>query len=722
MFSSFSVRNKILFSTLIIAVFSILIVGSVSFFFSKNSIHKAYSAQLISIREIKKNSVESYLNLIKKQILTLSEDEMIKNAAVQFNETFFNYPVIEDSLTVYRQANTNYYNNEFIPRLNANTNLNTEASNYIPHDRISQALQYQYISSNTNKTGEKDALLTANDGSPYSEVHAKYHPAIRKFLKEFGYYDIFIVDPIHGRIIYSVFKEIDYTTSLIDGPYSNTNFGRVFQAANAATEADIISLEDFEPYDPSYSAPASFIASPIFKNGVKIGVLIFQMPVDKLNEVMTGKGMWQKEGLQATGESYLIGHDSRMRSISRSLKESPEDYLAYLKNTNYDSDLLGKIQNTSTSILWQIVDFPQLYETISGITEKKNYLGKEVVSAYTKVNFEHLDWYLVAEIEKEEIFSPLQKLFWTILVITVILIFVAFFVANKSATLIVKPLTSIIRNLSDIALGHLRINEDISKENDLGQALSGMINKIKEVISKLQKASGVLAKEAAIMNKSLSVVANSSSSQAAALEEVSGSMEEMTGNVESSKMNANNAVNNNTSVRKDVNEMKDLVFNTEASMKTVSQKINLIDEIARQTNLLAINASIEAANAGVNGKGFAVIAQEVRKLAENIQSAAKEIVGTINTSLDSSIEVREKLELVFPQLESSFSQINEIETMLMELNSGTNQINSSVQGLNNSLQMNAQSTQQMSESSEKLKNSSYELDEIAAYFSTKDVE
>jgi methyl-accepting chemotaxis protein len=87
-------------------------------------------------------------------------------------------------------------------------------------------------------------------------------PATHKFLSEFGFYDIFIVDPDNGKIVYSVFKELDFATSLKTGPYANTGIGDAFKQALGASNVDQTFITDFADYLPSYNDPASFISSP----------------------------------------------------------------------------------------------------------------------------------------------------------------------------------------------------------------------------------------------------------------------------------------------------------------------------------------------------------------------------------------------------------------------------------------------------------------------------
>ena len=184
-------------------------------------------------------------------------------------------------------------------------------------DDDSLYLQSLYIKRNPNPLGEKDKLDYAPDSSEYSQLHKKYHPVVRSYLQKFGYYDIFLCDLQSGDIVYSVFKELDFTTSLKDGPYSTTNFGRAFQlAAEQGQSADDVFLVDYEPYTPSYEDAASFISTPIYDGDRKIGVAIFQMPIEKINGIME-----ERTGLGETGETYAVGKDFLMRNDSRFLDQ-----------------------------------------------------------------------------------------------------------------------------------------------------------------------------------------------------------------------------------------------------------------------------------------------------------------------------------------------------------------------------------------------------------------
>ena len=125
------------------------------------------------------------------------------------------------------------------------------------------------------------------------------------------------IDDETGEIIYSVFKETDYATSLITGAFSRSNIADAFQAARELKTLDAVKFTDFKYYEPSYGAPAAFVGSPIYEGNTRVGVLVFQLPVDRINEIMTGGQNWINDGLGNSGETYLVGPDGSMRSVSR---------------------------------------------------------------------------------------------------------------------------------------------------------------------------------------------------------------------------------------------------------------------------------------------------------------------------------------------------------------------------------------------------------------------
>ena len=148
-------------------------------------------------------------------------------------------------LEAIQRSVSGYYESEFIPKLNDNVSRELNVADYIPKEARTLIFQHDYISGNPHPTGSKSLLNETKDGSDYSKVHARYHPILRNFLEKFGYYDIFLIDAETGDMIYSVFKEVDFATNLLNGLYSATNFGKVVQEAAASTDRNFVKLDRF---------------------------------------------------------------------------------------------------------------------------------------------------------------------------------------------------------------------------------------------------------------------------------------------------------------------------------------------------------------------------------------------------------------------------------------------------------------------------------------------
>lgn len=369
--------------------------------------HQSRFDQLKSITSTKKRNVEYYFDIIRSQILTFSEDRMIIDAVKSFRDAFYKIgtAVPEDRLFRMKESIEEYYSAEFIPRLNDNLNQGSKAVEFMPTDPRAIELQYLYISNNTYPTGKKSMLDDAEDGSDYSRIHSLYHPVLRNFLEKFGYYDIFLLDASTGDMLYSVFKEVDFATSLVNGPYGATNFGNVVQKAMASADKNFVQLIDFEPYDPSYHAPASFIASPVYDGDKKIGIVVFQMPINKINQILTGNNKWREDGLGETGETFLVGYDYKLRSISRELIEDMDGHLLALKKLKYDESTIQQIKKMETNILLEEIKQDSITKALGGLTGtllEKSKTGFDVLCSFAPLEIPDVRWVIMSTMKEEE--------------------------------------------------------------------------------------------------------------------------------------------------------------------------------------------------------------------------------------------------------------------------------------------------------------------------------
>jgi hypothetical protein len=222
-----------------------------------------------------------------------------------------------------------------------------------------------------------------------------------------------LIDAATGTMLYSVFKEVDFATNLFDGLYANTNFGKVVQEARSSTDRNFVKLIDFASYDPSYYAPASFIASVVYDGDEKIGIIVFQMPINKINQILTGNNKWREDGLGESGETFIVGSDYKLRSNSRSVIENLEGHLSFLKEGNYNSAIIQKIKKMQTNILMEEVKTEGTKEALKGVAGtalEDNGYGEKVLSAYAPLNIPDVDWAIVSTMTDEEASLPIKSL------------------------------------------------------------------------------------------------------------------------------------------------------------------------------------------------------------------------------------------------------------------------------------------------------------------------
>jgi PAS domain S-box-containing protein len=471
------ISTKILAVAVGIAITTLLTSGLVASSMIRTAVEKQAFEKLTAVREMKAQQIEDYFRFIRQQILTFSEDRMTVDAMGEFREAFSRLeqgsPDTSKSKDEDIPSLVDYYENEFLPRLNDNLPEPAPLQTYWPVQTWSEssailALQDRYIASNPNPTGEKYLLSAADDGSDYSRVHQKYHPIIRDYLEKFGYYDIFLVDHETGHIVYSVFKEVDFATSLLTGPYKDTNFANVFKEAREAEDKSFVSLADFQPYVPSYNDQASFLASPIYDEaGIKAGVLVFQMPVDRINDVMTNKQAWQDVGLGKSGETYLVGDDFMLRSQSRFLIEDRDGYLDAIERSGVDAETIERISNLSNAIGLQPVDTlgsrAALERGDTGTMKFSDYRGVEVLSAFRPLQLEGLNWAIMSAIEETEAFEIFSSLRDRLLLVGSALLALSIYAAYFAALSLTRPLRSLHEAARKLTAG--KLDETIERQS-----------------------------------------------------------------------------------------------------------------------------------------------------------------------------------------------------------------------------------------------------------------
>jgi len=251
---------------------------------------------------------------------------------------------------------------------------------------------------------------------------------------------------------------------------------------------------------------------------------------------------------------------------------------------------------------------------------------------------------------------------------------------------------------------------------------------IARVIANVSESSAQIQAAASQTSGASQSLAAGSSEQAASLEEVSASLEEMAG---VTRRNAENAVKASELTRAaraaadggvgDMQAMSGAMHEIKASSDDIAKIIKTIDAIAFQTNILALNAAVEAARAGESGMGFAVVAEEVRSLAQRSAQAARETAGKIEGAIgktEQGVRISDKVERSLAEIVEKVREVDalvaEVAGASREQSQGVEQINHGVREMDRVVQSNAAAAEQSASASAELKNQAVSLNETVA--------
>ena len=427
----------------------------------------------------------------------------------------------------------------------------------------------------------------------------------------------------------------------------------------------------------------------------------------------------------------IIGIDISLENLQAYISKSSNIAAIYgadgIIAAHTDKERVGKaLKNTETDLVGENIE---MYTNAIFKGEKYNaaayseYMKQQLYISTVPFTVGKTEsaWTFATGVSISEAIANAAKVRNTIIIIGCLSVFIVILILFWITKSITKPILIGVNFAEQLASGDLKSELNISRNDEIGRlvlSLNDVAKRFRQIVENIVAGASNIALSSQQMNSSAQQLSVGANRQAASLEEITASMEQMVSNIEQNSSNANETNKISAQSAQHILKVNTVSEQSLSSVQNISERINIINDIAFQTNLLALNAAVEAARAGDHGKGFSVVAAEVRKLAERSHAAASEIHVLAGESKTNTNEAAKLIDEIMPEIQKTSQLVQDIATASMEQYNGSKQINNAILQLNEITQHNAISAEEMAAGAQGLTEQSATLMEMVAYFKT----
>lgn len=462
-----SIQSKLLLMMLVTSVLSAAVVGFIGYRSGRDSLEAAAMDRLTSIRSAQKRTLQAQFDEMRDTMIVNTRGETVADALTAFTNGFAK--LITARITPAQDDDIRrYYEQTIGEREEVETGSPVDITGLLPISRAQKYLQLRYTITRAEQSAGIDND-DAGDGSSWSAANARYSNFFRTMVTRSSFEDALLLDT-HGNVVYSAYKNVDLGTNVLSGPYQTSNLAAAYRSTLDSRAVDFVGVTDFAEYEPA-GEPTAWLLAAVNRGSERLGVLALQLPIEKLNRLMTVAQKWPGAGLGQTGETILVGPDNLMRSDSRVFLEDPDRYQRDVVRAGTAPEVVEKAVRQGGTMLVQPISEESTRLAAQGQTGNvitRDYLGNQTLQSYAPVTLRGLHWVIVAKIDTAEAFAPVAAFTRTLVLSTVAIIFVICVAAMALARIFVRPVRQLMAGARQVSAGDYDLDLPVLSHDELG--------------------------------------------------------------------------------------------------------------------------------------------------------------------------------------------------------------------------------------------------------------
>lgn len=402
-------KNRLLLFTSVLVLSTLLIAGTIGYKMGDSSLKQSTHDQLVQVGKYKAEELKAEFSYLKSSLVLTSEFSPI----LDFLESF---PAEHKQARKWLRAHAApvHWRQALASSLQVPT-ITGLPSVLDQIDTFSLFLQVQLLFQSAHSRPSDISIDAGWKDLSYLKSYENLHSRLQRIEALSHYEDILLIVP-DGTIAYSTSKSLFWGSNLISGSFANSRLAQAYRWSLTAPMG-ATHFFDFAPISHFWHKPTAFMAMPLFRKNSYRGTLVFQVPLKRIDSILSNNQDWKELGLGSTGELVVFGTDGFLRNNPRLFLESPDAFKRKMKSQEDSRSILANISRSGESALAVVLPKNQIrryMDQVPTLESTQDYLGNKTLQSVSRITiFDNIDWILISKIDINEALAPLSlKLPW----------------------------------------------------------------------------------------------------------------------------------------------------------------------------------------------------------------------------------------------------------------------------------------------------------------------